>query len=91
MNASLSQARATRNRTHTPRTRTVRVPELAGRTVPFPPRASSLRGPGVAALPSGHHRATGGASFRRLRIAHAVEVGGSCIMLLGFLVLAIFG
>jgi len=36
-------------------------------------------------------RATSRTGFRRLRIQRTLEVTGSCIMLTGFLVLALFG
>src|SRR5262245_22739315 len=51
-------------------------------------RVAPVRQPDAAGGPV---EATSGTGFRRLRIRRILEVTGSCIMLTGFLVLALFG
>jgi len=59
-----------------------RLDRPAGRRVAPVPRPDAARA---------RMRAAFGTGFRRLRIRRILEVTGSCIMLTGFLVLALFG
>lgn len=98
-NGSLSNRQHASNRQVSSRQASSRpLPVKQAAVVRQPARAIAARGLAAAQVltrtavlgPLGPN-APRDASFTRKRVQHALELAGSCIMLLGFLVLALFG